>query len=755
MTNSSQKSNILAVTIAKNEAAEIPGWLEACRRFSSWQLVVDTGSSDNTRELAADGGAIVAEIPWPRDFAAARNAALAAAASHSAGRDAFWIAMLDADEHITPDSAERLAEIVEQYTTEAKRNPDAAPEAIAVTIVNIDADDRHIRNREIHRFTAMRVFRNLPQLRYEGKIHEQLYFMEPGRTGTAAKRNPRTAVHPEIEVIHTGYSGNRVREKIRRNLELLQADIAAHGEGPRHYRYLADCYQGLGNYPEALRYARLAIHAPLSAGSSEGDMYSVCLTCLRKLKYPLPEQLATAGEAAGKFPRLPDFAAALGELQLEAKDYLPAIANLEKSLALYADYCQDLASGTFAANAPDASFFAAEPPNVHYRLALCHQALGDNESARREILTALSARPKTIEYLAAAEEIFGGSFLPEILIPALEKNPARRQFYFDFAESLGAVKLQAEINDIKIEGAAPLRQTSFQSLPQCINAARENAELLFLTALELAAAERNEEAAAAAAKLCPPATLLISTLIGGDIEPLLSSPLRDEAADFWSLLGQAVAEKATDPATLQFALLAPAASEEARLTAARLFCQAERWPAAASLYGAVSLESPAFSSEAKAEYLRLILRLMEEDHWPTADTIGLLNKLLSPADYPLVCRTVFPLLNRRPALADIYVYYGKKTGQDLSDPLLLLALKNYEAVAGTAAARLSSALRQGLAKVLKNEPADGDCELTRLAGRELQTACQLLKDRTPLPEELAAHPQVKALCRYMKEQDNQ
>lgn len=190
MTNSSKRSNILAVTIAKNEAAEMPGWLEACRRFSSLQLVVDTGSSDNTREVAADGGAIVAEIPWPGDFAAARNAALAAAASHSAGRDAFWIAMLDADEHITPDSAERLAEIVEQYTTEAKRNPDAAPEAIAVTIVNIDADDRHIRNREIHRFTAARIFRNLPQLRYEGKIHEQLYFMEPGRTGPAAKEIP-------------------------------------------------------------------------------------------------------------------------------------------------------------------------------------------------------------------------------------------------------------------------------------------------------------------------------------------------------------------------------------------------------------------------------------------------------------------------------------------------------------------------------------------------------------------------------------
>ena len=367
----------------------------------------------------------------------------------------------------------------------------------------------------------------------------------------------------------------------------------------------------------------------------------------------------------------------------------------------------------------------------------------------------MSARPKTIEYLAAAEEIFGGSFLPEIVIPALEKNPADRQFYFDFAESLGAVKLQAEVNDIKIEGAAPLRRTSFQSLPQCIEAARENTDILFLTALELTAAERNEEAAAAAAKLCPPAALLVTTLIGGDIEPLLSSPLRDIAADFWSLLCRAVAEKATDSAALQFALLAPAAAEEARLAAARLFYEAERWSAAANLYGAVSPASPAFSAGAKAEYLRLILRLMEQDHWPAADTIGLLNKLFLPADYPLICRTVFPLMNRRPALADIYIYYGKKAGQDLSDSLLLLALKNYGAVAGNAAARLSSALRQGFARVLKNEAAhETDREsgqLIRLADRELQTACQLLKDRAPLPEELAGHPQVKALCRYIRE----
>lgn len=755
MANSRTKSNILAVTIAKNESAEIPGWLEACRRFSSLQLVMDTGSSDDTRELAADGGAVVREIPWPGDFAAARNAALAAAENHPIGRDCQWIAMLDADEHITPDSAERLTNLIEKYTAEAKENPDAAPEAIAVTVINIDADDKQIKNREIHRFTAVRIFRNLPQIRYEGKIHEQLYFLDTDSRGNVTKRNPRTAVNPEIEVIHTGYSSRRVKEKISRNLELLQADIAANGEGPRHYRYLADCYQGLENYPESLRYAQLAIDSPLSAGSSEGDMYIIRLTCMRKLKYPLSEQLAAAREAAEKFPRLPDFAAALGGLQLEAKDYQSAINNLQRSLDLYEKYCRSLTSGDFSDNTPDASYFAAEPPNVHYRLALCHQALGGNKTARQEILTALSARPKTIEYLTAAEEIFGDSFLPEIVMPALKKNPADKQFYFDLAESLGAVKLQQQINDIKIEGLLLLTETSFESPNQCIEAARENTELLFLTALELAVAERNEEAAAAADKLCPPANLLIKTLIAGDIESLLATPIRDEAAGFWSDFCGIVAEKATDPAALQFAMLAPAiVSDEARLTAARHFYQVERWSAAATVYGAVSTESPAFSEEAKTEYIRLILRLMQQDNWSAADAIGLVNKLFRPDDYPVICRTVFPLINRQPALADIYVYYGKRSGEDLSSPLLLLALKNYEAVAGTAAAKLSTALRQGFAKVLKNETDARACQLNKLATRELQTAIQLLNDHAPLPEELSDSHPVKALCRYINERDN-
>ena len=748
MENSQQKSNIAAVTIAKNESAEIVGWLDACRQFSCCQIVADTGSTDNTRELAEGNGASVIDIPWTGDFAAARNEALDAVAKHPAAKDCQWIAMLDADEHITPASAEKLKQVIQSYTEKS----DTAPEAISITIINIDADDKYIKNREIQRFTAVRSFRNIPQLHYEGNIHEQLYFIDTDSNGNTIKRNPRTVIHPEIEVTHTGYSSKRVREKTLRNLSLLQADIATHGEGPRHYRYLADCYHGLEDYKSALHYAELAIASSLSAGASDTDMYSVRLICMRKLHHPLPEQIDAAIEATDRFPHLPDFAAVLGELQLLAEDYASAKENLQKALILYNEYRQALAAGTI--KDPDASSFAEEPPNVHYRLALCHQALGEKDAARREILTALSSRPKTIEYLTAAEEIFGEDFIKEIAIPAIEQNPADKHFYLDFADSLGAVKLRQKLNDITVEGEIVSMKTSSKTLQQCVEQARQNTKLLFLTALELAAAERNEAASTAAAQLCPPLSLLIETLIKGDIEPLLTSPLRDECSHFWCELAEMVSLRATDDAAMQFAALAPAAAaDDDRLAAAHRFYKAERWSAAASVYGTVSTSSPAFSDESKKEYIHLILRLMEQDKWSAADTIGLLNSLFSPADYPLLCRAMLPLINRKPEIAPIYVYYGKKTGEDLTNPLLLLALKNYEAVAGQTAAELTKSLRSGIAKAIKNPAIDKSDkrELEALATEDIQTAYKLIKAGKLPPKDLASNPQVKALNRYIKE----
>src|SRR6516162_9004672 len=84
--------------IVKNEEANLAACLESTASLFDEIIVVDTGSTDRTREVAARFGAAVFDFPWCDDFAAARNEAL----RHAGGDWIFW---LDADERL--DEANR------------------------------------------------------------------------------------------------------------------------------------------------------------------------------------------------------------------------------------------------------------------------------------------------------------------------------------------------------------------------------------------------------------------------------------------------------------------------------------------------------------------------------------------------------------------------------------------------------------------------------------------------------------------------
>src|ERR1700710_3132879 len=86
-------TRLALVMIARDEARAIGRALASARPHVDRMIVLDTGSTDATREIAAAEGAEVHAFAWCDDFAAARNAALA----HS---DADWNLILDADEWI-------------------------------------------------------------------------------------------------------------------------------------------------------------------------------------------------------------------------------------------------------------------------------------------------------------------------------------------------------------------------------------------------------------------------------------------------------------------------------------------------------------------------------------------------------------------------------------------------------------------------------------------------------------------------------
>ena len=89
------------VMIVKNEERSLKQCLAAARHLVDEMIVVDTGSTDHTREIAREMGARLLEFAWVNDFSAARNFALG-----QSGAD--WNLVLDADETLRPFGRKRL-----------------------------------------------------------------------------------------------------------------------------------------------------------------------------------------------------------------------------------------------------------------------------------------------------------------------------------------------------------------------------------------------------------------------------------------------------------------------------------------------------------------------------------------------------------------------------------------------------------------------------------------------------------------------
>lgn len=307
-----QNLTISACVITKNEAGEIGRWIESMQQCTDEQILVDTGSIDDTVAIAAAAGVNVYHYEWENNFAAAKNFAIEKATGD-------WIVFLDADETFTPDTVGKVRQVIAR---EHPRLQDV--DAIMCPIINIDTDQN---NMEISRFINLRMFRNVPYLRYTGNVHEGI------RHQGAALR-----IHIEkkdVGIYHTGYSSNRVQKKLERNLKLLQEDIKKNGEGIQHYRYLMDCYQGLGEYEKAVKYAKLHLNSNASSVGTESDIYRTLINSMVFLKKESAEIRPYLEQAIERFFDIPDFYAYYAADLFRQGDFAMAKKYLLKALDVY------------------------------------------------------------------------------------------------------------------------------------------------------------------------------------------------------------------------------------------------------------------------------------------------------------------------------------------------------------------------------------------------------------------------------------
>ena len=155
--------------VARNEASFINDCIRSASSICDEVILVDTGSTDATREIARKAGARVVRKPWPGDLGRAHALPLACARCD-------WVLSLDGDELLHPDSGDKIRALT------ASRSH----EGYLFTIRNylydpntkwrgVDSSDPLVKGALGYcPNVAVRLFRRREAYRYEGHVHQSI-----------------------------------------------------------------------------------------------------------------------------------------------------------------------------------------------------------------------------------------------------------------------------------------------------------------------------------------------------------------------------------------------------------------------------------------------------------------------------------------------------------------------------------------------------------------------------------------------------
>ena len=220
------ENSISLCMIVRNEEENLAQCLNSVANVVDEIIIVDTGSTDRTVEIAKSFGARVFNHPWEGSFSKARNYSLKYATCE-------WILILDADEELSKDDAPRLKEITKSNNYET----------ISFVVKNKYKDS----TQESYA-NMIRLFKNFNGTHYEGTVHNTIK--------CCGKR-----LDSSLSIIHHGYnlSEDKMREKFMRTTTLLKEQIRTDEHNPVPHMYLGIAYMGEDMYDEAITESEIAL----------------------------------------------------------------------------------------------------------------------------------------------------------------------------------------------------------------------------------------------------------------------------------------------------------------------------------------------------------------------------------------------------------------------------------------------------------------------------------------------------------------
>lgn len=214
--------------IMKNEEKHLGSCLDSLISYGFELILVDTGSTDSTPDIASRYVDAVHHFNWNNDFSAARNYSLSLAQND-------WVLILDCDEYITSLDIASLLQFMKEHPRDigliSRRNH-----------YEMNGNDS-VYTDQVERFFNRKFYS------YRGKVHEQVVPLP--QIHTAALSFPI-----KLEVEHNGYNGSEEELKLKslRNLKLLKEMLIQTPDDPYLYFQIGQCYNMIHDDEKALYY---------------------------------------------------------------------------------------------------------------------------------------------------------------------------------------------------------------------------------------------------------------------------------------------------------------------------------------------------------------------------------------------------------------------------------------------------------------------------------------------------------------------
>lgn len=366
---------ISLVMIVKNESHCLSECLDSVHNQVDEIVIVDTGSTDQTIEIARRYTSHIYSYTWQDDFSAARNFALQKATGN-------WILSLDADEKLLPGTGSLKELVAAAGSLEAYLLPLHYP-------INME-------QREYNHFLVLRFFKNNGRYFFQGKIHEQIVVPQENLVGVAAG--------PIIQ--HRQLLPSERNRKRSRNLDYLKKACAAEPDNPFLQYYLGVEWLALGKPLQALPRLEAAWkHLPESHLMFRSPALRYLILALRAAGR-LEEAFCLCMEADLKYPLYTDIYYLGGLILEEKQEYYLAIKWFEQAVSC-------------GSPPPEYSHLhGTESFLAYYHLGYCYEKLGNRQEAALNYEKALKSNP---QYIYPLYQLF--------LLTLAQKGPSKTLEY--------------------------------------------------------------------------------------------------------------------------------------------------------------------------------------------------------------------------------------------------------------------------------------------------------------------------------------